>query len=112
MRKFVACIAILACLYSPFRYGLIVFDEADRTPSETRGGIAVIADRNADQKNKNLIPPGKFFRRAFYSKDKYFILVLDQRKDAVPQVRFIDAFSVPFASTQPLFSYLRSPPLL
>ena len=110
MRKFTAFLAVLACLYSPFRFGLIILDEADRLHADVTASKTWQKNPAGEDQYKKIVEPGKYLRRPFSSKDKNFTLKFDpkfgrydwtMRQTEIPEFLF---------SAQTIFSHLRAPP--
>ena len=111
MRKAIAILAVLARLYSPFRFALIIWDEADHVSAEKLGAKISAGELARKSKITNIAAPGKFYRRPFCSVEKNFTPAADVTPCPAPQIALIALYLSALLSSEPLYSHLRSPPL-
>jgi hypothetical protein len=111
MRKLVVFLAILASLYAPCRFGLIVLDDAVHSPPD--GSHAQTRLKNSETRPpfKKIISPRRFLRRPFSSKEKDFNLLFDRVPAPLPWTALETAAFFSSNSTQTIFFCLRAPPL-
>ena len=115
LRRFSALVTVFACLFLALRFSAIVLIEeashthATQTPY-ARGFWAEIYA--AGEPNRSVISQDKYLRRFLYCKDKSFVPTPKQALGPQYCVYALCHFFKPASvSAEPLFSFLRSPPL-